>query len=60
MTKFIVRCLAHGTHLDLALPGRNPDRAIWAAERHPIGRKASAYIVYERKTMNPVKTAVHL
>lgn len=49
MTRYIVRCLANGTHLDLACPGRTPDRAIWKAQKDRMGRKASAYVVYDRK-----------
>lgn len=56
-TRFIVRCLGRGaTKVDLAKPGRTPERAVWAAQRDKIGRNAVAYVVYERKTGSPVYT----
>lgn len=58
MTKFVVRCLAHGTKLDLACPGRTPERAVWKAMKDRMGRKAAAYVVYDRKG-NLVHTVVN-
>lgn len=50
MTRFTVRCVFRGgTRLDLATPGRNAERAIWKAMGDRHGRKATAYLAYDRR-----------
>lgn len=54
MTKYIVTAFVGNGKIDLAAPGRNPQRAVHNAQRDSVGRRASAFIVYERKTKNVV------
>lgn len=59
MSKFIVRCVVGGTGITLAPPARNPYVAVDKAMRDPIGRKASCFVVFERKTGTQVYVAVN-
>lgn len=59
MTKYIVRCITSGTGVNLAVSARNPHVAVDKAFRNRLGRKAACYVVVERKSGNPVHTAVN-
>lgn len=59
MSKYIVRCIFNGTGINLPISARNCDRAIDKARRCRLGKGASAYIVFDRKTGSMATVAVN-
>lgn len=59
MTRYVVQCVFGGTKTSIPASGHNPHVAVDKAKKSKIGRRASAFVVFERKTGNVVHAAVN-
>jgi hypothetical protein len=50
-SRYVVRAVFNGTNLSIPVSARNPQVAAAKAAVNRLTRKASAYLVFERRTM---------
>jgi hypothetical protein len=58
-TRYIVRAVTNGTGVNLAVSGRSPQVALDKARASRLGRKASAFLVFERASGTVVASGIN-